>query len=93
MERLKELRWVVEVHEQTGGGGWYWEPIAAFNADLVAESYARECHQSSVMGRAYRVVEMPTAEPRAVQTLLLPRKARRFENFVAVGTLDGELDV
>lgn len=51
--RLATLRWVVEVRDPHA-----WEPIAAFNVQCIAESYARECHQGR-FGRAYRVRELP----------------------------------
>jgi hypothetical protein len=73
MSRLASLRWVVEIRETVS-----WEAIAAFNVRSVAESYARECHASSVFGRPYRVVELPeVVEPKEAVTLELEARRAR----------------
>jgi hypothetical protein len=38
---------LVEVLETTGGGGQYWEPIAAFNVERAAMAYAAECKHTN----------------------------------------------
>jgi hypothetical protein len=52
------LRWTVEVVDSSGGGGKWWEPIAAFNAREIAVDYAKRCNGAAAdMGHVYRVRE------------------------------------
>ena len=51
---MVKLEYLVDVLETTGGGGQYWETIAAFNVEVAAENYANECREANP-GRDYRV--------------------------------------
>lgn len=54
MARSK-LLWRVDVYEPRGQP--WWEPIAAFNHDGVAEHYAKDCfYKNAGLGFGYRVV-------------------------------------
>lgn len=62
--RYDELKWMVEVRVTGGGGGSWWEPICAYNSEVVAKDYARACRTSpnNVPKMDYRVTERTTDE-------------------------------
>jgi hypothetical protein len=58
-ELLKPLTHAVQVRTKGGGGGEWWETIAAFDVEAVARGYGRDC---AVRGRQYQVVALDTGE-------------------------------
>jgi len=52
---MKELTHVVEIREIGGGGGQWWEVIAAFSVKRAAVNYMNELRGN---GRQYRVREI-----------------------------------
>lgn len=54
-ELLRPLEYAVQVGEKGGGGGEWWETIAAFNVKGVAQRYMNDCAHAHT-ARSYRLV-------------------------------------
>jgi hypothetical protein len=58
---LNPLTHAVQVRVTGGGGGQWWQTIAAFDVSEVAQQYARDCANCAA-GSQYRVVALDTGE-------------------------------
>lgn len=55
---LKPLEYAVQVRRTGGGGGEWWETIAAFDVDIVAQDYMERCAKGSCAALEYRLVSL-----------------------------------
>ena len=54
---LKGLTHAMQIYETGGGGGQWWETIAAFNCEAAAIAYGDDCQQANPVKR-YRTISV-----------------------------------